>query len=389
MKKTRQLVAGLLLLLTCSLGSSAQYGISPIPPPPNFTFNDLWHFTVTRSGADAYTQFYVALRIHDGKNMLKVKTNSTTFALDVGSRYYNLANINLLQPFGTGYYDAGILQEIISGGGQFPPGSYNITYTLYGKAKDGEFTPLAEEALQTTVEVMWPPILLWPEDKAVLADHYPVLTWTPAFSSSFTGTILYDLKLVELSKGQSAEQAILSNPRFFDVSKLGTTSYPYTSEAPALKDKTTYAWQVKANLGGIWAPSQVWQFTFSQDDPLPTGPPSQYYTPVLEKLDGGFAMAVNYELKLKYTEEYELPSSGNNYLIYNIYDQNGIKIRTSLPPMSSPSATIKKGDNYISLALGNPGLNLTAGQFYIIEVMNHKNEKWYLRFQVVRTGLPD
>lgn len=373
-----------MLLLTVSLKSAAQYGISPIPPPPSFTFNDLWHFTVVRGASDGYVQFYVALRIYNDKNVLKVKSNSATFPLDVGSRYYNLTNINLLQPFSTSYYEAAVLQEIIAGGGQFPPGSYNISYVLYGKAKDGEFTPLAEEGIQTTVEVMWPPILLWPEDKAVLADHYPVLTWTPAFSSSFTGTILYDLKLVEMSKGQSAEQAILSNPRFFDISKLGTTSYPYTSEAPALKNKTTYAWQVKANIGGAWAASQVWQFTFSQDDPLPTGPPAQFYTPVTEKLDGSYAMALAFELKLKYTEEYELPTG--SYLLYNVYDQNGVKIKSSLPPLSTPSVAIKKGDNYVSLSLGSAGLNLAAGQLYILEVMNHKNEKWYLRFNVVSGG---
>lgn len=387
MKKTIRISIGLLFLLTF-FKATAQYNISPIAPPPNFTFNDLWHLTVLRGSTDNYTQFYISLRILDDKNALKVKSNSAFFGMDVGSRYFNLSNINLLQPFNSSYYDATVLREAIASGGQFPPGTYNMVYTLYGKASDGAFTPLAEENVQTRVEVMWPPILLWPEDKAVLTDPHPVLTWTPAFSSSFTGTITYDLKLVEVLKGQTAEEAMLANPAFFTMDKLVNTTYPYTAEAPALNEKATYAWLVQARLGDVRASSQLWKFSFSPDIPVNPAAP-QFYAPVLEKLDGSYAMSVDYTLKLKYTEEYELPTSGYNYLIYNLYDQDGVKIRSSLPPLSSLSLPVKKGDNYLALPLGNPGLNLSGNRFYILEVMNHKNEKWYLRFNIVTNALPD
>ena len=77
----------------------------------------------------------------------------------------------------------------------------------------------------------------------------------------------------------------------------------------------------------------------------------------------------------------------NSVLQYNIYDKDGIKIRSSLPPMNSQSAVIKKGDNFITLSLGTSGLNLTStDDFYILEVMNHKNEKWYLRFRIILSG---
>jgi len=382
MNKALTGMLALLCLLVTYFSGKAQYSITPIAPPPTFTFNDLWHFTVVRGTSDAYTQFYVSMRIFEGPNhQLNVKSNSVTLTLAVGSQYYNGGNISLLQPFTTSYYNATLLQQAISMGGQFPPGSYTVTYTLYGKAADGEFTPLAEESIEAVIDLMWPPILLWPEDNDTIADPYPPLSWTPAFSSSYTGQITYTLNMVELLTGQSAKQAIVSNPSFFTTANLVNTFYPYGASAPALVNGKTYVWQVMATLGSASAMSQVWQFTYATTQ-LAFVFPGNLYTPVTKTLDGGYHLAKNKMLKIKYVEEYELPN--NSYLLYNIYDKHGKKIRSSLPPMNSPSATVKKGENYITLSLGTSGLNLSSvDDYYVLEVMNHKNEKWYLRFKMI------
>lgn len=368
------------LCLLLPLTIHAQYTIIPVPPPPNFTFNDLWHFSVTRANADNYTQFYVSLRIYDGGSQLKVKSNSANLSLPVGNQYYNVSNLADLQPLTTSYYDAATLQQTISSGGMFPAGNYNIVYTLYGKAKDGEFTPLAEEATQAVVEVMWPPLLLWPEDEAVINSIYPSLTWTPAFSSTFMGTITYNLKMVELQPGQSKEQAILSNPSFYSLSSHPSTFYPYGAADPILEAGHVYVWQVTAQMGEVTAQSQVWQFTLGQARALRAAPTGNFFTPVAEALDGSYHVAKDYTLKIKYTEEYELPAAA--YLLYNIYNKHGELVATSLPPRNSPSAGIKKGDNYITLSLNSGGLSLKAKEYYILEIMNYKNEKRYLRFFV-------
>lgn len=374
----------LCLCLNLSL-ARAQYTLTPVAPPPLFSFNDLWHFTVTRGAADAYGEFYVTLRVSDGNNALRIKSNSSRFGLEPGSRYFNTATLADLQPFSNSFYDAVLLQEAIASGGQFPPGTYRMIYTLYGKAKDGDFTPLAEENMEATVDVMWPPILLWPEDEAVLPDLYPTLTWTPAFSSSYSGPITYTLTVKELKKGQTKEQAMLSNPQFLGVKELPTTMYAYSSAAPALQKGQNYVWQVMATLGATQSFSQMWIFS-AVDDPAPAGPVPNFYAPVKEVLDNSFYRAQARILRIKYTEEYEVDKG---FLIYNIYDKNGVVVKSSLPPMNSPSAGISKGDNYITLSLGSSGLNLTVNEFYTLEVMNHKNEKWYLRFLVLTDSAPN
>lgn len=369
-----------LLCLTLPFTVHAQYSITPIPPPPNFAFNDLWHFTVIRPTADNYTQFYVSLRIFDEKNLLKVKSNSITLNLPVGSHYYNTGNLHDLQPFTTSYYDAGVLQQAVSSGGFFPPGTYNVVYNVFGKAKDGDFTLLAEESMQAKIDVMWPPILLWPDDGATLTDTYPNLTWTPAFSSSFTGIITYDLKLVQILKGQSKEQAIQSNPAYLTKNSLPNTFYPYAAADPQLETEYTYAWQVTARLGGTTAQSQVWEFSLGMARAMRAAQPENLFTPVREKLDASYCVARNYTLKIKYTEEYQMPTGA--FLLYNVYQKNGELVASSVNGMKSPSASVKKGENFITLSVGSGGLGLTDGEYYILEVMNYKNEKWYLRFKV-------
>ena len=355
----------------------AQYALTPVPPPTNFTFNDLWHFTILKTSPDN-NQLYISLRIFDEKSSLKVKSNTSTFLLASGNHYYNLSSISQLQPFTTSYYDASLLQQAVSSGGYFPPGKYNVVYTLYGKSADGEFAPLVEESSEIIVEVMWPPILIWPPDNEVLDNFTPTLTWTPAFSSSYTGQITYDIKLVEqLKPGQSVEQSILSNPTFYEARNISDTYLPYPPSAPLLENEHTYVWQVTAHLGESRPQSQVWSFSYSSNQQRRSGSEPTQFSPVLEKLDASYAVANDGVLKIKYTEEYEVPQ--NSFLLYEVYDKYGHKIRMSLPPVNSPSAPIKKGDNYVTLDL-TTGSTMSIDQFYTITVMNHKNEKWYLRF---------
>ena len=242
---------------------SAQYVLVPIAPPPIFTFNDLWHFSIQGSGQDSSSHFYVSLRVFDVNNQLKVKSNTAVFAINSTVNYYNLSTINLLQPFTTSYYDGGLLQSVISTGGTFPPGTYHIVYTLYGKFADGEFAPLYEDASQAIVEAMWPPMLLSPPDGDTIETIYPLLTWTPAFSSSYTGLITYTLNLVEIQPGQNAYQAIQSNPTYFTQNNIPATLLIYPGAAPLLDTAKQYAWQVHADAqGSSLGSSEVWRFAF-------------------------------------------------------------------------------------------------------------------------------
>lgn len=369
----------LMLALVFAIPARAQYTLTPTSPPPNFVFNDLWQFTVARGINDNYVQFYVGLRVMNASNELRVKSNTAMFALPVGVTYFNTGNLSVLQPFTTSYYNGTLLQQVVASGGTFPPGVYNVAYTLYGKAKDGEFATLADETIQTEVETMWPPMLLTPEDEEIITTPYPLLTWTPAFSSTASQGIVYDLNLVLMLPGQNAVQAAKSNPGLFTQKDLPATMLSYPSTAEALKPGSKYAWFVSAKSGKeSLGQSQIWSFEMGQggQPQMPDDPYVELFT-----VPAPFVyVAVFGKLKIKYVEEYVL-AGPDDHLQFRIYDWMG-KVVYQHSDLGTP-ISIKKGHNYIQINVASLAVSGVGGTGpYLLEVYNHKNEKQYVRFLV-------
>ena len=365
--------------LTSTALIRAQYTLTPLAPPPAFSFNDLWHFTIVRSAGDANVQFYISLRIYNGTGQLLVKSNTAPFILDAGSRYFNSSNLSDLQPFASSFYDAGTLQQVIASGGNFPPATYHMIYTLFGKAKDGEFAPLVEGELETTVESMWPPMLLSPEDEEKITTRYPLLTWTPAFSSTATQPIVYDLYLVEMKPGQNPAQALKANPPLLQQRSIPVTMLSYPASAEALREGTHYAWYVTAKSGdGSLGQSQMWGFEIGKD-PTPQAPDEPYVelftvpAPYVYKAQFG-------KLRIKYVEEYIL-AGPDDHLQFKIYNWMG-KVVYEHTALGTPIG-IKKGHNYVEINVGSLAVSGVGGLGpYLLEVYNHKNEKQYVRFLI-------
>lgn len=366
-----------LLWLLLSVGQvSAQYSINAVAPAPQFTFTDLWHFTVVRAQPDNLNAFYVSLRVYNETNQLRVKSNTAVLTFPVGSHYYHTGNLTQLQPFATSYYDGGLLQQVVSSGGLFPAGTYGLVYTLYGRAADGEFTPLAEDQVSITVEALWPPMLLSPSDGEVVQTIYPLLTWTPAFSSAFSGTVTYTLRLVEQLAGQNTYQAIQANPAYFTQTGLVTTTLPYPPAAQVLDTGKVYVWQVHADAGGAsLGSSEIWTFTLAspqtESETLLANPvyfdikhvaPFEVY-----HITDGF-------LYIKYEEEYA--TENGSELRFEVLDKN---FKTKTPePLAVP---VTKGINRIKinqcqLRLGS----LKDTDYFYFRVSNPKNEKFTLKF---------
>ena len=101
------------------------------------------------------------------------------------------------------------------------------------------------------------------------------------------------------------------------------------------------------------------------------------------KLDGGYSQIFKGKLSFIYPEEY---NDVDGLLTYNIYDwkHNLLLSNATASPGNIPM--VKFGDNRYSLNLLDPSLGimtLSNGSYYILEVINEKNEKWYLRFAVL------
>jgi hypothetical protein len=374
------------ICLCCiSIKSFSQYIITPIAPPPTFSFDDLWHFTVVRSITDDNAQFYVSLRVFDGADRLRIKSNTATVSLPPGSHYYNLSNISLLQPFTTSYHDAGILQQTINSGGNFPPGTYHLVYTLYGKAADGVFTPLAEDVSEALVETLWPPMLLSPADEEIIDTRYPILTWTPAFSSSYPGQISYTLKLVELYPGQNTYQAMAANPAYFTQNNIPVTMLPYPPSAQLLDTTRTYVWQVHADAQGTqMGSSEIWSFTYAGVEPPPVKKLPKYYFKPSVKLLPEFMSLTEAFLPIAFEERYY--PSGTKSFGFNILNERKELLGTN----KDFDAAIKTGFNqYLIPVCSSEGkISLPKGKYYI-EILLEKKTKYYIAFQIKETHCHD
>ena len=102
------------------------------------------------------------------------------------------------------------------------------------------------------------------------------------------------------------------------------------------------------------------------------------YAPLKKQIDGGYYNLTLNKLYFKVDGQY-----ANTSLKYNVYNKNNVIVAAN-PPLVSPPApnlanttVVLSGDNRYTLN----ATTLTAGEFFILEVINEKNEKFYLRFK--------
>lgn len=112
--------------------------------------------------------------------------------------------------------------------------------------------------------------------------------------------------------------------------------------------------------------------------------PSLVYAVLRRKLDGGFFLVTNAQLYFRYDEEYNDTDGKLTFNIYKNDDNSLISSNTIIAPQSLVPS-IAYGDNRCHLNL--MGCNVLDGGgylqdgYYILEVINEKNEKRYLRFK--------
>jgi hypothetical protein len=365
------------LLLCCMLMLNiqvmfSQHSITAYPPPTDFRFEDLWHFTATSTSSN-YVEFYVSLRVFDESNNLLIKSNSSTFSLSSGSLYINPMSLNTISPLNTLYYN-NFYAGVVGAGDFFPSGTYNIVFNLLGKPLDGEFDELAESSYQAIVDLFIPPLLVYPEDFDTIDIPNPTLTWLPAFQSNSTATILYDLKLVEMYAGQTSAQAIAANPVHLSQTGLPLTALPYPVGGSALELNHTYSWQVVATVNGNpIGYSQIWQFTYAIDS-IPEDT-TIYHRQFYSLFDNNFASPaiINTDvIPMKVEERY---FNADQYLKFKIYDMNNALIGSS----DNLSIQLMNGVHFIQISLCNT-FSFQENSEYTVEIINSKEEKLYLKF---------
>lgn len=97
------------------------------------------------------------------------------------------------------------------------------------------------------------------------------------------------------------------------------------------------------------------------------------YVELSKKIGGELYRIVNDKIYIKYREEYNEAT-----FKFNIYDDSNSLVA------DNQSLTVNAfdgyGDNRLEISLQGAGVNFSLG-YYILEIINKKNEKWYLRFK--------
>lgn len=113
------------------------------------------------------------------------------------------------------------------------------------------------------------------------------------------------------------------------------------------------------------------------------------YAVLLPKLDGGYFQISNGKLLFKYDEEYNDADQKLNFTVYNA-DRTAIISSATFPSSMLSSLLTVYGDNRFELNLANCAVSNTGNLgngFFVLEVTNEKNEKFFLRFKNTNTIL--
>ncbi len=107
---------------------------------------------------------------------------------------------------------------------------------------------------------------------------------------------------------------------------------------------------------------------------------SNNYATLTKQIDGGYYQVTNNKVYFKFEEEYK--GIALNYNIYNYSNttlNTPINLVTTCSDLNVINTTL--GDNRYIINIANCG-NLPTNNYYLLEVINSKNEKFYLKFKL-------
>lgn len=258
-------------------------------------------------------------------------------------------------------------------GGFLPIGIFNICYRVLAT---GEVTErLAEECELIEIEPLSPPVLILPFNEDSVQTTRPLFVWlAPAPLIFMTGPPLYDLKLVEVLASQTSADAMQQNAPVYFQSNITATAHPYAASSPELDTSKLYAWQitVRNNVNAPLAKSEIWTFTVQkhpQDTVIVFN--GDAYSLLSRMNDASLSVAAG-KLHFSYYNELNEP-----FVNLGIYDVSNSRKKIQL---SNAACEVHVGQNLVSYDLPANG-DFTHRHIYLLELVNGRNEKWYLKFE--------
>lgn len=262
---------------------------------------------------------------------------------------------------------AGAFQER----GQLPYGEFIICYSFSNKE---QAQLLGEYCSEFSVQITGQPELQSPRDRDVISHAQPVLQWRGPLSLAGQD-LRYHLLLVALEPGQSAVEGINRNVPLLNKLNLTKNFLTYPLDAPALKKKVDYAWQITAFLGQVEiGKTDIWTFSLGEKGRLVKASADEDFTyPLLDnRIKGAYYIADEMLCFAYQNREF------HQELQYKIYDLSAPDMEIA----NLPVVDLIPGWNKVSIA-GADMSGLVSGKLYILEIENDMAEHQYLKFKYI------
>ncbi|WP_127132531.1 hypothetical protein [Pseudoflavitalea rhizosphaerae] len=367
MKKLYCLTYVMFFALLCSY---SQVVIQLQVPPLGLTIKpQLWNLALM-NGTRESLSVRIEMVMTDVASNQQVLTGTTrTFILPEGGRQVQVKDVLPVT------YNSGSAMFAVDPNpdGFLPVGIFNVCYTLIGSIKGVPEGVLAEACETFEIEPLSPPMLVMPANNEHAESTRPLFTWLPPSPYQLFNNLRFDFTLVEVFPTQSPADAVQQNIPLTAQSNINFSSYQYPMSLPELDSSKSYAWRIVAKNGIIpVANSEVWTFRVKQYGADSSRFLSRgYYTAMRREDDASYIISGDV-LKFSYLHEYA--DSAVSIRLTDITTA----VRRSV--MQEPSELkVHYGQNLHSLDLHSQ--HLTDKHLYLFELINSKQEKWYLKFE--------
>jgi hypothetical protein len=248
----------ILFLVLLSLPAQAQFTLRIYPPPPNqLRVEDLWKVDVTNNSGGPRTVYFHG-EITEARKGPLFRANSNEFESPPGKKRITSRDIRDVRD----EWYAEENKELILRTGSVPAGSYDVCLSLMDASTGQE---LAKQCIHIEVRPAGPPRLISPKAGKGTEVKRPIFTWTKPAPLPAGERVFYKFKIVEIYKGQTKEEAMRSNPPWYEEDRIARTSFQYPLKAKDLDPDKNYAWQVQSfydggfPLGTNRGMSEIWE----------------------------------------------------------------------------------------------------------------------------------
>ncbi|MBN2537247.1 hypothetical protein JXB37_03110 [candidate division WOR-3 bacterium] len=232
-----------------------------VPPRGQWNIENLWRVDLDNRTQNTYRDVWLHGEVHERTRGPVYRANTSRFDLPPGRKTVRYRDVRVLDQWHAPGYEVFVVRS-----GRLPAGDYEFFVRLE--------PDLGGDTIRFSIEDPTPPRLLSPRQGDSL-ELDPLFAWTRP--RNWTGGVSYRLRVVEILPGQSEEEALRSNPPWFEKSRIRGTSLRYPSSGRPLEKGKRYAWEVLAEFGRGVQPKVSERWTFARHR---FRPPIAYYCPL-------------------------------------------------------------------------------------------------------------